>query len=150
MVCPCKTNVQFQLLPLGYQRESCSLLYVSIRILNHLVVYPPLAKMVCPVIHFPSVHRKRTMGAMSLISVSRPPMPMLEVCVVSLAPIGTAGVLKSQRTSCGRRRHRRIPVGRRMLETFSGLSPGSVKMEKRRRTGIHGSRRDAVDAHTPS
>ncbi len=40
--------------------------------LTYLVVYPPLAKMVCPVIHHPSVTKNSTNGAMSLISV-RPP-----------------------------------------------------------------------------
>lgn len=36
------------------------------------VVYPPLAKMVCPVIHQPSVTRNRTIGTISLMSVNRP------------------------------------------------------------------------------
>lgn len=41
-------------------------------LLFYLVVYPPFAKMVCPVIHQPSVTRNSTKGAISLISVSPP------------------------------------------------------------------------------
>ncbi len=39
---------------------------------SYLVVYPPLAKMVWPVIHQPSVTKNSTKGAMSLMSVSPP------------------------------------------------------------------------------
>ena len=40
--------------------------------LFYLVVYPPFAKMVCPVIHHPSLTKNSTKGAMSLISVNPP------------------------------------------------------------------------------
>ncbi len=36
---------------------------------RYFVVYPPLTRMVCPVIHQPSETRQRTMGTMSSISV---------------------------------------------------------------------------------
>src|SRR3989304_5644542 len=36
--------------------------------LHYLVVYPPLTRMVCPVIHQPSVTRKRIHGTMSAMS----------------------------------------------------------------------------------
>lgn len=42
----------------------------------YLVVYPPFAKIVCPVIQRPEVHKKVTMGAISATSVSRPSIAM--------------------------------------------------------------------------
>ena len=36
----------------------------------YLVVYPPLTRIVCPVIHQPSVTRKRIHGTISAMSVS--------------------------------------------------------------------------------